>query len=81
MYLTAAISVRMSGAMGVLTAMQVDSAVVETGSLVGASACAVAQHLGARLLNETTRRLSMTNVGGEFLAHARTILADAMLKR
>lgn len=75
--------------MDVLNAMQVYVAVVETGSLVGASEvtgtsaaaisrqiAALEQHLGARLLNRTTRRLSMTNVGEEFLARAKTILAD-----
>ena len=79
----------MVDAMDVLNAMQVYVAVVETGSLVGASEvmgisaaaisrqiAALEQHLGARLLNRTTRRLSMTNGGEEFLTRARTILAD-----
>lgn len=77
--------------MDILNAMQVYVAVVESGSLVGASealgtsAAAISRqiagledHLGARLLNRTTRRLSMTNVGEDFLARARTILADVV---
>jgi DNA-binding transcriptional LysR family regulator len=75
--------------MDVLNAIRVYVAVVENGSLVGASEtlgtsaaaisrhiAALEDHLGARLLNRTTRRLSMTVVGEDFLARARTILAD-----
>jgi DNA-binding transcriptional LysR family regulator len=75
--------------MDVLNAIRVYVVVVENGSLVGASEtlgtsaaaisrqiAALKDHLGARLLNRTTRRLSMTAVGEDFLARARTILAD-----
>lgn len=75
--------------MDVLNAMRVYVAVVESGSLVGAaegigtSSAAVSRHvaalevhLGARLLNRTTRRLSMTDAGQDFFARAQQILAD-----
>ena len=69
--------------------MQAYVAVVDAGSLVdaaeqlGASNAAVSrylaaleEHLGARLLNRTTRRLSMTSAGQDFYNRAQTILAD-----
>lgn len=34
------------------------------------------QHLGARLLNRTTRKVALTEVGGDYLARVRRILAD-----
>lgn len=77
------------GAMDIINGMQVFVAVVESGSLVRASRvlgtsgaaisrqiAALEDHLGARLLNRTTRRLSITQVGEDFLARARTILSD-----
>ena len=70
-------------------AMQVFVAVVEGGSFVSAaeklctSTAAVSRQisaaeadLGARLLNRTTRRLSLTEAGQVFYEHARTILGD-----
>jgi DNA-binding transcriptional LysR family regulator len=73
----------------VLRAMRVYVAVVEAGSFVAAadrldtSSAAVSRHvaaleghLGARLLNRTTRRLSMTDVGQEFFNRAAAIFAD-----
>jgi DNA-binding transcriptional LysR family regulator len=75
--------------MDVLRAMRVYVAVVETGSFVAAAdkldtsnaaisrhVAALENHLGARLLNRTTRRLSMTDVGQEFFARAQAIFAD-----
>ena len=75
--------------MDVLKAMRVYVAVVEAGSFVAAadrldtSSAAVSRHvaaleghLGARLLNRTTRRLSMTDVGREFFNRAAAIFAD-----
>lgn len=70
-------------------AMQVFVAVVEGGSFVSAaeklstSTAAVSRQisaaeadLGARLLNRTTRRLSLTEAGQVFYEHAQTILGD-----
>lgn len=64
-------------------------AVVEAGSLVAAaerldtSTTAVSrhvafleEHLGARLLNRTTRRISMTDVGEAFFGRTQNILSD-----
>ena len=34
------------------------------------------EHLGARLMNRTTRRLSFTEAGDDYLQRARQILAD-----
>jgi DNA-binding transcriptional LysR family regulator len=75
--------------MDVLKAMRVYVAVVETGSFVAAAdqldtsnaaisrhVTALEGHLGARLLNRTTRRLSMTDVGQEFFSRAQAIFAD-----
>lgn len=77
--------------MDLLKAMEMYVTVVEAGSLVAAaerldtSNAAVSRHLsaleeqlGARLLNRTTRRLSMTDAGLEFQARAQQILADVM---
>jgi DNA-binding transcriptional LysR family regulator len=79
----------MEAVMDMLNAMRVYVAVVESGSLVGASdglntsnaavsrhIAALEAHLGARLLNRTTRRLSMTDAGQDFFARAHQILAD-----
>lgn len=75
--------------MDLLKSMQVYVAVVETGSLVAAAdrldtsnaavsrhIAALEEHLGARLLNRTTRRLSMTDAGQDFHGRALQILAD-----
>lgn len=75
--------------MDLLKAMEMYVAVVEAGSLVAAAErldtsnaavsrhlSALEEHLGARLLNRTTRRLSMTDAGQEFHARAQQILAD-----
>jgi len=70
-------------------AMKIYEAVVEAGSLVGGaerldtSTTAVSRHLasledhlGTRLLNRSTRRISMTDAGHEFFNRVQTILAD-----
>jgi DNA-binding transcriptional LysR family regulator len=75
--------------MDTLKAMRVYEAVVESGSLVGAanrlgtSTTAVSrqlvsleEHLGTRLLNRTTRRISLTDSGQEFFNRVQPILAD-----
>jgi DNA-binding transcriptional LysR family regulator len=75
--------------MDVLKAMQVYVTVVETGSFVAAAdqldtsnaaisrhVSALEAHLGARLLNRTTRRLSVTDIGQEFFSRAQAIFAD-----
>ncbi len=75
--------------MDTLKAMRVYIAVVETGSFVAAAdrldtsnaaisrhVAALEDHLGVRLLNRTTRRLSMTDVGQEFFNRAQAIFAD-----
>jgi DNA-binding transcriptional LysR family regulator len=75
--------------MDILKAMRVYVAIVETGSFVAAAnqrdtstaaisrhVAALENHLGARLLNRTTRRLSMTDVGQEFFNRAQAIFAD-----
>ncbi len=75
--------------MDLLAAMRAYVAVIRAGSQVGAadlldsSTAAVSrqiagleEHLGVRLLNRTTRRLSMTDAGQDFLARAQQILAD-----
>jgi DNA-binding transcriptional LysR family regulator len=75
--------------MDILKAMKVYVAVVENGSFVAAAdrldtssaavsrhVAALEDHLGARLLNRTTRRLSMTDVGQEFFNRAAAIFAD-----
>lgn len=75
--------------MDILNAMSVYVAVVEQGSLVraaesiGTSGAAVSRqiaaledHVGARLLNRTTRRLSVTDAGQEYFSRAKQILSD-----
>lgn len=75
--------------MDVVKAMRVYEAIVEAGSLVRAaekldtSTTAVSRHLemlerhlGARLINRTTRRISMTEAGREFFDRTRNILSD-----
>ena len=75
--------------MDLLKSMQAYVAVVDAGSLVDAAEqlgtsnaavsrylAALEEHLGARLLNRTTRRLSMTPAGQDFYNRAQTILAD-----
>jgi DNA-binding transcriptional LysR family regulator len=75
--------------MDTLRAMEVYITVVEAGSFVAAAdrldtsnaaisrhVAALEDHLGARLLNRTTRRLSMTDVGQEFFNRAQAIFAD-----
>ncbi len=75
--------------MDILKGMKVYIAVVEAGSFVAAAdrldtstaaisrhVAALEGHLGARLLNRTTRRLSMTDVGQEFFNRASAIFAD-----
>ena len=77
--------------MDLLKAMQVYVTVVETGSFVAAAdrldtsnaaisrhISALEEHLGARLLNRTTRRLSMTDAGQDFHGRAQQILADVL---
>lgn len=73
----------------VLKAMQAFVAVVESGNFVSAaeqldtSTAAMSRqvsgletHLGARLLNRTTRRLSLTDAGQEYFSRAQSILSD-----
>jgi DNA-binding transcriptional LysR family regulator len=75
--------------MDVLKAMEVFIAVVENGSLVSASVnlntsnaavsrqlAALEDHLGVRLLNRTTRRVSLTDAGMDFFNRAQQILTD-----
>ena len=72
-----------------LRAMRVFAAVIEAGSFNGAatalnlSPAAVTRqiaeledHLGARLINRTTRRLALTDIGEAYLDKVRQILAD-----
>lgn len=75
--------------MDIVGAMRVFVAVVETGSFAAAAArldmsramaskqvAALEDHLGARLLNRTTRRLSLTESGATFHERSVQILAD-----
>lgn len=72
-----------------LRCMEVFVAVVECGSfnraseqfdispvMVGKHIRQLEQHLGARLLQRSTRRQSLTDAGVTFYAHCRTLLAD-----
>jgi len=72
-----------------LRAMRVFSRVIDAGGFAKAAnaldiAPAVAtrlvaeleEHLGARLINRTTRRLALTDVGEEYLEHVRSILSE-----
>ena len=72
-----------------LRAMRVFARVIDAGSFVGAAAAmdiapAVAtrlvaeleEHLGARLINRTTRRLALTDVGEDYLERVRSILGE-----
>jgi DNA-binding transcriptional LysR family regulator len=69
--------------------MRVFEAVVESGSLVAAAdrldsstsaisrhLAALEEHLGARLLNRTTRRISLTEAGLEYFSRTQSILSD-----
>ena len=73
--------------MDITYAMRILLQVVDSGSFAGAAetldlsnpavtrqVAALERHLGARLLNRTTRRLSLTDAGAEFCARARLIL-------
>lgn len=73
----------------VMKAMQAFVAVVDSGSFVSAaemldtSTAAISRqvsglegHLGARLLNRTTRRISLTESGHEYYSRAQSILSD-----
>ncbi|WP_316675238.1 LysR family transcriptional regulator [uncultured Tolumonas sp.] len=73
----------------VMKAMQAFVAVVDSGNFVSAaemldtSTAAISRqvsglesHLGARLLNRTTRRISLTESGHEYYSRAQTILND-----
>ena len=72
-----------------LAAMQTFVAIVDAGSLTAAAErldrsqpavvrtlAALEKHLGARLLNRTTRRMSLTPEGADFLERSRQILSD-----
>ena len=75
--------------MDTLTAMSVFAAVVENNSLAGAARvknlspsvvskqlAALEDRLGVRLLNRTTRRISLTEVGSAYYERCKRILAD-----
>lgn len=75
--------------MDIVAGMQVFTAVVDNGSFVAAanrldmsramaskSVAALEEHLGTRLLNRTTRRLSVTEAGLSFYERSVQILAD-----
>lgn len=75
--------------MDIVSGMKIFTAVVDNGSFAAAadrldmsramtskSVAALEQHLGTRLLNRTTRRLSMTEAGMAFYERSVQILAD-----
>ena len=75
--------------MDLLRAMRVFTRVADEGSFAAAAraldlapavvtrlVAELEEHLGARLMNRTTRRLAMTEVGEDYLARARQILAE-----
>ncbi|MGA0612173.1 LysR family transcriptional regulator [Caldimonas sp. KR1-144] len=72
-----------------LRAMRVFASVIESGSFVGAAqalqlspavvtrlVAELEDHLGARLINRTTRRLALTEIGEAYLERARQILTE-----
>jgi DNA-binding transcriptional LysR family regulator len=72
-----------------LRAMRVFARVADEGSFAGAAraldlapavvtrvVAELEEHLGARLMNRTTRRLALTDVGTDYLARVHRILAD-----
>ena len=86
--LTAAGFAEQSG-MDQLRAMRVFARVANEGSFAAASraldlapavvtrvVAELEEHLGARLMNRTTRRLALTEVGEDYLLRVRQILAD-----
>lgn len=75
--------------MDMLAGLRAFVAVVDAGSFVGGAAQAemsksvisrlvaeLESDVGARLLNRTTRRISLTEIGNDFVEHARRILLD-----
>ena len=75
--------------MNTLAAMRTFVAIVDAGSLTAAAShldrsqpavvrtlAALEKHLGARLLNRTTRRMSLTPEGADYLERCRQILSD-----
>ena len=77
-----------------LRALQTFIAIVDRGSLTAAAdtlgsslpavvrlLAALESELGARLLNRTTRRLSLTDDGRQYLERARRVMADARRRR
>ncbi|MBP6902411.1 MAG: LysR family transcriptional regulator [Burkholderiaceae bacterium] len=75
--------------MDLIRAMRVFCRVADEGSFAAASrsldlapavvtrvVAELEEHLGARLMNRTTRRLALTEVGEDYLARSRQILAD-----
>ena len=75
--------------MDALRAMRVFARVIDEGSFAGAAraldlapavvtrlVAELEEHLGARLMNRTTRRIALTEVGEGYLERARRILAD-----
>lgn len=77
------------GAMDSLRAMRVFARVIDEGSFAGAAraldlapavvtrlVAELEEHLGARLMNRTTRRIALTEIGEAYLERVRRILAD-----